>query len=160
MTLILVMDNDCAIGKNGGLLCRLPADMKRFREITEGSAVVMGRKTYESFPKHPLPNRRNIVLSRSAKAIDGAEVFGDINSLLDHLKTLNEPVFVIGGGEIYRELEKYCGEALITRVYESFGGDVFFHDIEHDRAWELRDRSPVIETGGRKIRYLRYVRGE
>lgn len=160
MTLILVMDNDHAIGRGGGLLCRLPADMKRFREITEGAAVVMGRRTYESFPKRPLPNRRNIVLSRSAKAIDGAEVFGDINELLEYLKTLDEPIFVIGGGEIYRELEKYCDEALITRVYENFGGDVFFHDIEHDRAWKLCDRSTVIETGGRRIRYLRFVRGD
>lgn len=160
MTLILVMDNDCAIGRGGGLLCRLPADMKRFRGITERSAVVMGRKTYESFPKRPLPNRRNIVLSRSAAAIDGAEVFGNIDKLLDHLKTLNEPVFVIGGGEIYREMEKYCDEALITRVYENFGGDVFFHDIEHDKDWKLAEGSPVIETGNRKIRFLRFVRGD
>lgn len=159
MTLILVMDNDCAIGRCGGLLCRLPKDMKRFRALTEGSAVVMGRKTYESFPKRPLPDRRNIVLSRSAAAIDGAEVFGDTDKLLEYLKTLSEPVFVIGGGEIYRELEPYCDEALITRVYENFGGDVFFHDIEHDRSWTLAESSPVIETGGRQIRFLRFVRG-
>lgn len=158
MTLILVMDNDCAIGRSGELLCGLPEDMKHFRETTKGAAVVMGRKTYESFPKRPLPGRRNIVLSRSAADIDGAEVFGDVNELLGYLKTLAEPVFVIGGGEIYRELERYCDEALITRVYESFGGDVFFHDIEHDRAWELAESAPVIETGGRRIRFLRFVR--
>lgn len=159
MTLILVMDNDCAIGRGGGLLCRLPADMKRFREITGGSAVVMGRKTYESFPKRPLPDRRNIVLSRSAGAIGGAEVFDDVDKLLGYLKTLDEPVFVIGGGEIYRELEQYCDEALITRVYENFGGDVFFHDIEHDRGWKLAESSPVIETGSKMIRFLRFVKG-
>lgn len=160
MTLILVMDNDCAIGRGGDLLCGLPEDMKHFRETTKGAAVVMGRKTYESFPKRPLPNRRNIVLSRSAAAIDGAEVYGDINSLLDHLKTLSEPVFVIGGGEIYRELERYCDEAMITRVYENFGGDVFFGDIEHNGEWKLAESSPVIETGGKNIRFLRFVRGE
>lgn len=159
MTLILVMDNDCAIGRNGGLLCGLPEDMKHFREITKGAAVVMGRKTYESFPKRPLPGRRNIVLSRSAGTIDGAEVFNDAEKLLDYLKTLNEPVFVIGGGEIYRELEPHCDEALITRVYENFGGDVFFHDIEHDRGWKFAEGSPVIETGGRMIRFLRFTRG-
>ena len=159
MTLILVMDNDHAIGSGGGLLCSLPEDMKHFRETTKGAAVVMGRKTYLSFPKRPLPGRRNIVLSRSVETIAGAEVFNDINKLLGYLKTLDEPVFVIGGGEIYRELEQYCDEALITRVYENFGGDVFFHDIEHDRSWKLAESSPVIETDGRIIRFLRFVKG-
>lgn len=160
MTLILVMDNDCAIGRGGGLLCRLPEDMKHFRETTKGAAVVMGRKTYESFPKRPLPERRNIVLSRSVNDIDGAEVFGDVTALLEYLKTLKEPVFVIGGGEIYRELEPYCDEAMITRVYESFGGDVFFHDVEHSKKWELIESSPVIETGEKKIRFMRFVKAD
>ena len=62
MTIILVMDDDFAIGKDGGLLYSLPADMNRFREITQNSTVIMGRKTYESFPKRPLPNRENLVL--------------------------------------------------------------------------------------------------
>lgn len=158
MTLILVMDNDCAIGRGGGLLCRLPEDMRRFRETTEGAAVVMGRKTWESFPKRPLPGRRNIVLSRSVKELEGAEVFGDVKELLKYLKTLKERVFVIGGGEVYSLLEPYCEEALITRVYENFGGDTFFKDIEHDRAWRLAETSTIIETGGKKIRCLRFVR--
>lgn len=158
MTLILVMDNDCAIGKDGGLLCRLPEDMKRFREITQGSVVIMGRKTYESFPKRPLPNRENLVLSRSAKEIEGAEVFADVESVLSRVKDSEKPVFVIGGAEIYKQLAPYCGEAQITRVYENFGGDSFFCDIEHDSAWELRESSSVIETNCRKIRFLKFVR--
>ncbi len=160
MTLILVMDNDCAIGKNGTLLCHLPTDMKRFREITKNSAVIMGRKTYESFPKRPLPDRENIVLSRSAQDIDGAVVFNDIEKLLEYVKSTDKNVFVIGGGKIYALLEQYCDEALITRVYENFDGDVFFKDIEHDRSWMLAESSPIIETGGRKIRFLRYLRNE
>lgn len=160
MTLILVMDNDCAIGKDGGLLCRLPADMKRFRELTTGSAVIMGRKTYESFPKRPLPDRENIVLSRSVKELDGAVVFNDIQNLLEYVKDTDKRVFVIGGGEIYAQLERYCDEALITRVYENFGGGVFFKDIAHDKSWRLEESSPIIETGGRKIRFLRYLRNK
>ena len=158
MTLILVMDNDCAIGRGGGLLCRLPEDMKHFRETTKNSVVIMGRKTYESFPKRPLPDRENLVLSRSGAAIDGAEVFGDIPSVLERVKGSEKPVFVIGGAEIYRQLAPYCDEALITRVYENFGGDVFFEDIEHDREWSLAESSAVIETKCRKIRFFRYVR--
>ena len=158
MKLILVMDNDCAIGRCGGLLCSLPEDMKRFRETTQNSVVIMGRKTYESFPKRPLPNRENLVLSRSGKAIEGAEVFADIDSVLKRVKDCEKPVFVIGGAEIYRQFAPYCGEALITRVYENFGGDAFFADIEHDPAGELAESSPVIETNCRKIRFFRFVK--
>lgn len=160
MTLILVMDNDFAIGKNGGLLCSLPEDMKHFRGTTKDSIVVMGRKTYESFPKRPLPNRENLVLSHSVKELDGARVFGDISALLEYVKGADRQVFVIGGGEIYKQLEPYCNEALITRVYENFGGDVFFKDIEHDRSWRFEESSPVIETGGKRIRFMRFVRTE
>ena len=158
MTLILVMDNDCAIGKNGGLLCSLPADMKNFRETTRGAAVIMGRKTYESFPKRPLPDRENLVLSRGAKELDGARVFGDIDSLLGYVKTLTGKVFVIGGGEIYKQLAPYCDEALITRLYENMGGDVFFEDLERDPEWELAETSGVVETNCKNIRLFRYVR--
>lgn len=159
MKIILVMDNDCAIGRDGGLLTWLPTDMKRFREITQGSVVIMGRKTYESFPKRPLPNRENLVLSRSAKAIDGAEVFPDIESVLERVRgVVQKEVFVIGGAEIYRQLAPYCDEALITRVYESFGGDTFFIDIERSEDWELAEASIVLETNCHKIRFFRYIR--
>lgn len=158
MKLILVMDNDCAIGCSGGLLCRLPEDMKHFRETTKDSVVIMGRKTYESFPKRPLPNRENLVLSRSGKAIEGAEVFGDIEGVLRRVKDCEKPVFVIGGAEIYKQLAPYCDEALITRVYESFGGDTFFEDIERSDDWILAESSVVIETGCRRIRFFRYLK--
>lgn len=158
MTLILVMDNDCAIGKNGSLLCRLPEDMKRFRETTKNSTVIMGRKTYESFPKKPLPDRENLVLSKSMKSIEGARVFGSAEEVLEYVKDADNKVFVIGGAEIYKQLEPYCREALITRVYENFGGDTFFEDLGQSVDWQLEEASPVIETNCKKIRFLRYVR--
>lgn len=163
MKLILVMDNDCAIGRDGGLLTWLPDDMKRFREVTKGSVVIMGRKTYESFPKRPLPDRENLVLSRSAKAIDGAEVFPDIESVLERVRGVEQkkqqkPVFVIGGAEIYKQFAPYCDEALITRVYESFGGDTFFIDIERSTEWQLAEASIVLETNCHKIRFFRYIK--
>ena len=158
MTLILVMDNDFAIGKNGDLLYRLPLDMKHFRETTANSAVVMGRKTYESFPKRPLPDRENIVLSRNSAEIEGAKVFNDVDEMLKYVKTLDKKVFVIGGAEIYKLLLPYCDEAIITRVYENFGGDVFFYDIEHDKSWELVESSEIFETNCKNIRFLRFTR--
>lgn len=158
MTLILVMDNDFAIGRGNSLLCSLPEDMKRFRETTKNSVVIMGRKTYESFPKRPLPNRENLVLSRTAREIEGAEVFSSVESVLARVKDSAKPVFVIGGAEIYKQLAPFCDAALITRVYECFGGDAFFEDIEHDKTWVLAESSALVETGCHKIRFFKFVK--
>lgn len=160
MTIILVADNNWAIGKNGNLLARLPEDMKRFREITTGHTVVMGRKTYESFPKRPLPDRVNCVISRTQKGIEGAEVFGSVEDFLEYAKEIKDEIFVIGGGEIYRQLLPYCDKAYITRVYESFEGDTFFTDIDALPEWEAVKSSDIIETNGFKIRFIDYVRKE
>lgn len=157
MTLIYVTDNDCAIGRGNALLCRLPADMKRFREKTTGGTVIMGRRTWESFPKRPLPDRENIVLSHSVRELDGARVFPSVETALEYVCG-RENVFVIGGAEIYRQLLPYCDEALVTRVYESFGGDVFLEDIGDNPDWELMETSSILETECRKIRFFRYVR--
>lgn len=160
MTIILVADNNWAIGKNGNLLARLPEDMKRFREITTGHTVVMGRKTYESFPKRPLPNRVNCVISRTQKKIEGAEVFGSVEDFLEYAKEIKDEIFVIGGGEIYSQLLPYCDKAYITRVYESFEGDTFFTDIDALPEWEAVKSSDITETNGFKIRFIDYVRKE
>lgn len=158
MTIILAADCDWAIGKNGGLLAHIPEDMKFFRETTNNSTVVMGRKTWDSFPRKPLPNRVNCVISRSLKELGGAKVFGSVEEFLDYSKSVEGRIFVIGGGEIYRQLLPYCDEALITRIYECFDGDVFFTDIEHDKDWELAEVSPAIDSECRTIRFFRYVR--
>lgn len=157
MTLIYVTDNDFAIGRGNSLLCRLPLDMKQFRERTTGAAVIMGRRTWESFPKRPLPNRENIVLSRSCTELDGARVFSDIDSVLEYVRD-KERVFVIGGAEIYRQMLPFCDEALVTRVYENFGGDVFLEDIGRNSEWELAEISSVLETECRRIHFFRYIR--
>ena len=158
MTLILVADNDWAIGRDGGLLARLPEDMKHFRETTTGHAVVMGRKTWESFPKRPLPDRENFVISRTVKQLDGARVFGSVEEFLAFSREYDGEIYVIGGGEIYAQLLPYCDTALITRVYECFGGDTFFTDLDALPEWEIAEASPVMETGCHNIRSFRYVR--
>lgn len=158
MTLILAADCDWAIGKDGNLLAHIPEDMKFLRETTTGSTVVMGRKTWDSFPKKPLPDRKNCVISRMVKQLDGAEVFGSVEDFLKYAEKAEEKIYVIGGAEIYKQLLPYCDEALITRIYECFHGDVFFEDIEHDRDWELKEVSPAIESECRRIRFFRYER--
>lgn len=158
MTIILSADSDWAIGRDGGLLAHIPEDMKFFRETTANSTVVMGRKTWEGIGAKPLPGRVNCVISRSVKQLDGAQVFGSVEEFLSFAEKAEGKVFVLGGGEIYRELLPYCGEAFITRIYESFNGDVFFTDLEHDRDWEIVETSPVISSECRNIRFFHYIR--
>lgn len=161
MTIILVADNDWAIGRDGGLLARLPEDMKHFRETTRGGVVLMGRKTWESFPKRPLPDRENCVLSRSSGNFEGARVFADINSMVEYARRAEaegRQVFVIGGGQVYEQLLPYCDKANITRVYENFGGDTFFADIDALPDWRFVEASDVIETNGHIIRFMNYER--
>lgn len=158
MKLILAADHDWAIGKDGDLLANIPEDKKFFREMTKGSTVVMGRKTWDSLPKKPLPDRVNCVLSRSVKSLEGAEVFADVGSLLEFTKKAQGDVFVMGGADVYKQLLPYCDEAFVTRIYENFHGDVFFEDIEHDKAWELVEASPVVSSECRTIRFFHYKR--
>ena len=158
MTIILAADCDWAIGKDGGLLAHIPEDMKFFKQTTAGSTVVMGRKTWESIGAKPLPERTNCVISRTVKSLEGAQVFGSVEDFLKFAEKAEGKVFVIGGGEIYRELLPYCDEAYITRIYECFNGDVFFTDIEHDKDWELAEVSPIVSSECRNIRFFRYVR--
>lgn len=158
MKLILSADHDWAIGKDGALLADIPEDMKFFRETTQGATVVMGRKTWDSLSRKPLPGRDNCVISRSVKELEGAKVFASVEELLKYTDKAQGEVFVLGGAEVYKELLPHCDEAYITRIYENFHGDVFFEDIEHDKAWEIAETSPVISSECRNIRFFHYKR--
>ena len=117
------------IGKDGDLPWRLPEDLKWFKKITSGHAILMGRKTWDSLGG-PLPNRRNLVLSRSLEAVDGMEVIRSLDALgeLD----LESDLFVIGGGELYRQLLSECSELYLTTVLRELpDGDAFFPQHEH-----------------------------
>lgn len=110
------------IGRDGDMPWRLSSDLRRFKQLTVGHPIVMGRKTYESIGR-PLPGRRNLVLSRHTATLgDGVEVFGDIQSLL---KTVGdaEAAFIIGGASIYQTLLPLCSQVLLTRVWTQTVGD-------------------------------------
>jgi len=126
---IAAVSLDRVIGKDGDLPWRLPEDLKWFKKITTGHAVLMGRKTWESLGR-PLPNRRNLVLSRSMKPSEGMEVIRSFDALDD--LALKSELFVIGGGEIYRQLLPDCSELYLTTVLREVpDGDAFFPDHEH-----------------------------
>jgi dihydrofolate reductase len=132
------------IGRDGELPWRLPADMRRFRELTSGHTVVMGRRTYESLPDafRPLPGRRNLVLSRDpGYRAEGADVFG---SLDEALAACDGDCFVIGGQGAYRDALPLCERLYATEIDAELEGDAFFPELDPDE-WRL------VEDAGRQV---------
>jgi dihydrofolate reductase len=130
LSIIVAVASDGAIGRANDLLWHLPADLKRFKELTTGHTILMGRKTFESLPRGPLPNRRNIIISRSLPAQPGAEVYPTIQQALVACAS-DEEVFIIGGGEIYRQLLPDTEQIYLTRVQASFpDAEVFFPELD------------------------------
>lgn len=130
LSIIVAVASDGAIGRANDLLWHLPADLKRFKELTTGHTILMGRKTFESLPRGPLPNRRNIIISRSLPAQPGAEVYPTIQRAMEACAS-DEEVFIIGGGEIYRQLLPNTERIYLTRVQASFpDAEVFFPELD------------------------------
>lgn len=130
LSIIVAIASDGAIGRANDLLWHLPADLKRFKELTTGHTILMGRKTFESLPHGPLPNRRNIIISRSLPTQPGAEVYPTIQQALEACASDGE-VFIIGGGEIYRQLLPNTERIYLTRVQASFpDAEVFFPELD------------------------------
>ncbi|UKT62328.1 dihydrofolate reductase [Pedobacter mucosus] len=130
-----------AIGKNNQLLWHMPADLKFFKQTTSGHTVVMGRKTYDSVGK-PLPNRRNIVITRdSSLKIDGVEVVNSLDEALEITKNENKPVFIVGGAEIYRQALPKTDILYLTTIHHTFDADTFFPAIDRNE-WETVSSDP------------------
>lgn len=131
ISIIVAIAENYAIGRKGDLLCHLPNDLKHFKQITSGKTVLMGERTFFSLPKHPLPNRRNIVLTDvKGKIFEGAEVAYSIDELLQLVKG-EEEAFVIGGGMVYRQMMPLADKLYITHIHHSWDdADTFFPEID------------------------------
>jgi dihydrofolate reductase len=124
---IVVTDQNNAIGKNNQLLCHLPADLKFFKATTMGCPVIMGRKTYESIGRL-LPGRKNIVITRSSNyKIEGAEIYHSVENALK--SCAEEKVFIIGGGEIFKQTLHLSSEVYRTAIKHAFEADSWFPDL-------------------------------
>ena len=135
ITLIAAVAQNNALGKDNQLLWHLPDDFKRFKNITSGHYTIMGRKTFESFPK-PLPNRTHVIITRQKEyKPEGCIV---VNSLDEAIQSCpkQEDIFIIGGGEIYKQSIVIADKIDITRVHNSFEADTFFPEIEIEK-WQL-----------------------
>lgn len=127
--LVVAVADNGVIGGENRLLWHLPLDLKHFKQLTQGHPVVMGRKTYESIGR-PLPNRRNIVITRQAGwQAEGCETAASVPQALELARTTDEQVFVIGGGEIYRQALPAADVVYLTEVHHAFEGDVTFPDL-------------------------------
>ncbi len=137
ISIIVAIAENYAIGKKGDLLCHLPADLKHFKEITSGKTVLMGERTFYSLPKHPLPNRRNIVLTDvQGKTFEGAEAVYSLQDLCAKVQG-EEEAFVIGGGMVYRQMMPLADKLYITHIHHSWDdADTFFPEIKEDE-WKL-----------------------
>ena len=143
MTLIASADQNWAIGSNNQLLVRIPDDMRFFREITTGKAVVMGRKTKESLPEGILPGRTNIVLTHDQHyKATGAVIVHSLDELHKELeKYPSEDVFVIGGESVYRQLLDECDTAHITKIDFAYSADARLPNLDELPQWELTAES-------------------
>lgn len=141
MTAIIVaIAEDRAIGLNNQLLYHISADLKRFKALTTGNTIVMGRKTFESLPKGALPNRRNVVLTRQQGAhFDGAETFQSLESALASCSA-DEKVYIIGGAEIYRQALPLADQLEITLIHDTPAmADAYFPEFSN-QDWEETSR--------------------
>jgi len=144
ISIIVAIAENYAIGKKGDLLCHMPADLKHFKQITSGHTVMMGERTFLSLPKHPLPNRRNIVLTDvKGKTFEGAEAVYSIDEMVKASSRPSpegkgeEEAFVIGGGMVYRQMMERADKLYITHIHHSWDdADTFFPVIEPDK-WQL-----------------------
>lgn len=131
LSIVVAIAEDNAIGKDNQLLWHLPADLKHFKDITSGHTIIMGRKTYDSIGR-PLPNRRNIVITRSQDLIiPGIEVTNSLDQALSLCDAEEEEeVFIIGGAELYKHALEATNRIYLTRVHHTYDADTFFPEIE------------------------------
>ena len=152
INIIVATSINGVIGCNNKLIWDLPTDLKRFKEITTGHLVIMGRKTYESIGK-PLKNRRNIIISRNKNyKVDGCEV---VFSLKDATKLTNNNCFIIGGGEIYNQSIEIADKIYLTIIDKEFYGDVKFPKLNDD--W-IKIKSEDFLENKIKCSFLEYER--
>ena len=160
MNAIVAVDANWGIGRGNELLFTLRGDLKRFREITTGGTILLGRKTLETFPGgRPLPRRRNVVLTKSHLEVEGATVVHTIDELLDSVKDEDpESVYVVGGGTVYTALLPYCKRVYMTRIDATAGEpDTYFPNLDKLPGWEVEKEEPPIVEDGISYRFVDYI---
>lgn len=136
--IIAAMAENRVIGKNNTLPWAIKEDMTHFKELTKGWPCIMGRKTWESLPKKPLPERLNVVVSKTAKNLHGAEVCASLPSAIEHCSDY-EKVFIIGGESIYKQAMDIATKIKLTLIHKEYEGDTFFPEID-PVSWKIENK--------------------
>lgn len=161
MNLIVAVDKNWAIGKDGGLLAHLPKDLAYFKEKTLGKVVVMGRSTLESLPGgRALPNRTNIVLThRLDFEREGCTVVHSMEELLEECnKYPSEDIMIMGGASVYNELMEVCDSLFITKIYHEFEADTYLKNADQLPQFKVIWSGDIIEENGIQYQWFEYRR--
>lgn len=160
LKILVAFDENRVIGKNNTLIWHLPADLKRFKTLTTGHVIIMGRKTFESIGK-PLPNRTSIVISRQADLqIDGAIIAHSVEEAILKAKSITrEDIFIVGGAEIYALSLPLADQILVTQLHDIFEGDAYFPEIPTE-TFEVteKERGITDEKNAYQYSYITYTR--
>lgn len=163
--LLYAVDKNWNIGNEGGLLYKISEDLKRFKKLSTGNIIIMGRKTFESLPNSKaLPNRINIVITRNKDyKAENVYVVNSIDELFDLIKELNPndemENLVIGGGDIGRKLLPHSNRAYLTKIYRAFDeADTSFPNLDEDSDWKIEKESEIHLQDDVEYKYVNYVR--
>lgn len=159
ISIIVAVSEDWGIGKDNELLWHIPEDLKRFKKLTSGNTVIMGKKTWESLPRRPLPGRKNIILTDNPQ--ESIEYSVTAYSIEDALSKCakDEEIFIIGGGSIYRQFMSIADRLFITHVHKKAPADIYFPEIDLN-IWKIieKEEYKVSETNSIPYTYIVYER--
>ena len=165
---IVAVDSNWGIGANGDLLEHIPEDLKRFKAITTGNIVVMGRKTWDSLPKKPLPDRLNFVITSQTKSNTGCDLINgewiniSMENMIFQLENNNhdyDNYFIIGGGQIYHQLLPYCDRVYVTKIYKEHNNvDTYFPNLDNMEEWTPAVSSQIFEYKDFTYQFYEYDR--
>ena len=158
ISIIAAVAKDRAIGYKNKLIYWLPNDLKRFKALTTGHTIIMGRNTFLSLPKGALPNRRNIVLSRSAKAFEGCDVYASLEEALQHCAK-DEDVYIIGGASVYQQALAIADRLCLTEIDDTpTEADTFFPPYADDWKESAREDHDIDEKHAYRYSFVDYIR--
>jgi len=155
ITIIAAISENRVLGNENKLIWHLPEDLKRFKRLTSGHAIIMGRKTFESLPK-ALPDRHNIVVTKNKEfSAQGVTICYSLDEAIDASGNDLQP-FIIGGGQIYKQAMELADRIELTKIHKSYDGDVFFPEINY-QIWRLNEKE-VFKNSHFKYTYLTYIK--
>ena len=152
ISIIVAVSDDWCIGKDNELLWHISEDLKRFKDLTSGKTVIMGKKTWESLPRRPLPGRKNIVLTDVPnECIDCSVTAYSIEDALSKCEK-DEEIFIMGGGSIYRQFMPIADRLYITHVHKKAPADIYFPVIDPE-VWDIAEKEEFKGTENQNIPY-------